>query len=153
MPRRSPAERLLAHVERRGACRVWTGKTDRDGYGIISIDYKKVRVHRLAWTLAYGPILGGLHVLHHCDNPPCIDIEHLFLGTVADNNADKMQKGRGRYVLPPVRRGESHPNAKLTDAQVAEIRRRSTGARGEQTAMAKEYGVSQVRISQLLRGF
>ena len=74
------------------------------GYGRIWFNGKSTGTHRVAWELANGPIPDGLHVLHHCDNPPCCETEpsdaypegHLFLGTEADNQADKAAKGRGR---------------------------------------------------------
>jgi hypothetical protein len=55
--------------------------------------------HRFAWELAYGPIPDGLWVLHHCDNPPCVNIDHLYLGTVKDNTADMMRRGRMRHYF------------------------------------------------------
>jgi hypothetical protein len=83
-------------------CLEWIGHTGRKGYGSIRANGKNVKTHRLAWELANGPIPDGLHVLHHCDNPPCCETDpseeypegHLFLGTNADNNADMMAKGR-----------------------------------------------------------
>jgi len=84
-------------------CIEWTGCLDTGGYGQISVNNRMVLVHRLAWELANGPIPDGLSVLHHCDNPPCCETEptegypegHLFLGTHAENNADRSAKGRG----------------------------------------------------------
>jgi len=59
-----------------------------------------IRTHRLAWELANGPIPDGLSVLHHCDNPPCCNVEHLFLGTQTDNHADMVAKGRHYHPNP-----------------------------------------------------
>jgi hypothetical protein len=83
-------------------CLEWTGSTNVYGYGQITINYRPIGTHRVAWTLNKGPIPHGLHVLHHCDNPPCCQTDpteaypegHLFLGTQADNNADRDAKGR-----------------------------------------------------------
>lgn len=98
--RPSLAERLAAGLVRMpNGCLEWTGSIRAtDGYGEISGRHgKTLRTHRVAWELAHGPIPEGLHVLHHCDNPPCCDAEKcLFLGTDADNSADKMAKGRNR---------------------------------------------------------
>lgn len=95
----TPAERLSKGLVRRSnGCLEWTGHTDPKGYGKITINYQSWRTHRLAWTLNRGPIPDGLHVLHHCDNPPCCETEgddHLFLGTHVDNMADRDAKGRG----------------------------------------------------------
>ena len=72
---------------------------NKDGYGVFS-EGKDIRAHRRAWEAFYGPIPTGMHVLHHCDNPPCVNVNHLFLGTDADNNADMMAKGRYRKPIP-----------------------------------------------------
>jgi hypothetical protein len=99
------AERLAAGlVHKPNGCLEWTGGTDKDGYGKIRVDGKSTRTHRAAWVLANGVIPDGLHVLHHCDNPPCGETTpsdeypegHLFLGTTAQNNADRSAKGRSR---------------------------------------------------------
>jgi hypothetical protein len=78
-------------------CREWTGYTDRKGYGQIRVHGKLTSTHRFAWEQINGPIPEGMFICHRCDNPPCCNVERcLFLGTVADNNADMMAKGRGR---------------------------------------------------------
>lgn len=73
-------------------CREWCGLRERKGYGI----YKRRRIHRWIWEQANGPIPQGLVVMHLCDNPPCFRLDHLRLGTIADNQADMKAKGRGR---------------------------------------------------------
>ena len=90
------ADRLTARsVERANGCIEWTGATNGSwGYGQISVNGKSVLTHRLSWELANGPIPNGLLVLHRCDNPPCCNPAHLFLGTHADNMADMLAKGR-----------------------------------------------------------
>ena len=98
------------------------------------------RAHRFAWYEANGPIPDGLLVLHKCDNPPCINVEHLFLGTHADNVADMVAKGRstkGKLTT-------------LTTKDVYEIRtKRSNGTL--LTQLAKDYGVSSMQISRIAR--
>ena len=76
-------------------CREWVGERRR-GYGIVTHEKRRWYAHRLAWTLANGPIPNGLLVCHRCDNPPCINVEHMFLGTNADNMQDASTKGRLR---------------------------------------------------------
>jgi hypothetical protein len=71
-------------------CIEWKGRTDKDGYGTIG----SRRAHRVAWEQTFGPIPDGLQVLHKCDNPPCCNPDHLFLGTRTDNMNDKVRKGR-----------------------------------------------------------
>ena len=89
-------ERLKAHLRiTPSGCHEWTYTTDDKGYGRIWVDGRMAPTHRVAWTLANGPIPTGLCVLHHCDNPPCCNAEKcLFLGTQADNMADMAAKGR-----------------------------------------------------------
>lgn len=75
-------------------CAEWTGARSRGGHGQIGIDGRRVGTHRVAWTLAYGPIPDGMFVCHRCDNPPCVNPAHLFLGTALDNMRDMVTKGR-----------------------------------------------------------
>lgn len=90
--------RFWSHVHKTPTCWVWTGTTNksRRGYGIMVHGGVRVQAHRLAHTLLVGPIPEGMFVCHHCDNPPCVRPDHLFLGTQADNIHDMMQKGRHR---------------------------------------------------------
>lgn len=74
-------------------CLVWLGAASSDGYGTVSVNNRMKRVHRLAWELTYGPIPGGFCICHHCDVPLCINTDHLFIGTHADNMQDLANKG------------------------------------------------------------
>ena len=89
-------KRLLENTKEVGACLIWQGAKNDRGYGYISIGAKLIRVPRLIWKLEYGDIPQGLNVLHKCDNPPCINLDHLFLGTPKENTRDAMLKGRFR---------------------------------------------------------
>ena len=104
--------------------------------------------HRFAWVATFGEIKGGLYVCHHCDNRPCCNPRHLFLGTQADNMRDKVAKGRQakeRCCRHRLVYGDDHPNSVLTEVQRAEIARRLE--RGERTGMlALEYGVTRQTI-------
>ena len=111
-----------------GKCWEWVANKDRNGYGRFG-GKTKISSHRYSWELAYGNIPDGLFVLHKCDNPSCVNPEHLFLGTQQDNMIDMVEKGRwtprNTTNTPEgiiARRGESHPNHKLTDLQVSYIR-------------------------------
>ena len=120
------------------------------GYGKISVNNRRVGTHRLAWEITYGPIPGGLDVLHNCpggDNPACCNPAHLWLGTQADNQRDMVAKGRHRAP-----RGERHRNAKLTEAQVLETRRLYAGGGFTMTALASRFGVHQTTVSLILAG-
>src|ERR1051326_6204138 len=80
-----------------GPCWVWTGGTDGN-YGTLCLRGSSVKAHRLSWEIHFGAIPDGLWVLHRCDNPPCVNPAHLFLGTRSDNMLDAGQKGRIRTV-------------------------------------------------------
>lgn len=127
-------------IEDRGyetPCHIWEGKPNNQGYGQTWKNGYRRGAHCVAWEEAHGPIPDGLHVLHRCDQPPCIREDHLFLGTHADNMTDKVAKGRQA-------RGE-RIGTKLTDEQVAEIR----AATGTQREIAERYGVSRGHVSNL----
>lgn len=89
-------------------CLEWTGGKISTGYGCIRLNGHSALAHRVAWVLANGQIPPGLFVCHHCDNPPCINVEHLFVGTNADNIADMVQKCRSKsYTITHCPKG--HP--------------------------------------------
>jgi hypothetical protein len=146
--------RLVARFVRRlrvdeGGCWVWTGGHVPDGYGCIQVDGAARGTHRVAWEMAIGPIPDGLHVLHRCDNRPCCNPEHLFLGTNADNVADKVAKGRHRSDR--LERGVERYNAVLDDGAVQAIRERYARGGVRQADLAREYGVTQQMISKVIR--
>ena len=108
-------ERLEARLQRAdNGCLEWRGSTQPTGYGQIWADKTMKYTHRVAWELAKGRIPDGMMVCHTCDNRLCCDVDHLFLGTAADNNADMCAKGRQA-------RGLAFPLAKLTQDDNAEI--------------------------------
>lgn len=82
--------------EERGPCELWDGRANRDGYGVRGRRFGTTLVHRQTWIETHGVVPAGLNVLHHCDNPPCRNVEHLFVGSQADNLADMTDKGRRR---------------------------------------------------------
>lgn len=145
-------ERFWCKVDRSGgpdACWNWTGSRIPKGYGNLKWDGKNRRAHRVAWTIAFGSIPIGLHVLHNCDNPSCVNPRHLFLGTNQDNVDDRERKGRNN---PP--RRQKHWKHKLTNDQVADIRKRYSryGVGGESSlALARAFGVNPSTIQRIVR--
>jgi hypothetical protein len=126
------------------SCWQWHSGRDPDGYGIFSSQGKSYRAHRWLYRVIHGEICSSLVVRHKCDNPSCVNLRHLELGTVADNKRDQMERGR-----MPDRKGEKHPSSLLTDDQVRDIRRRVSC--GEKHAhLAAEYGVSRQHIGKIV---
>jgi len=119
-------------------CWIWQRCRGRDGYGTIKFAKKMCRAHRLSWQHHYGPIPKNKFVLHTCDNPPCINPSHLFLGTNMDNARDKIVKGRGADL-----KGEMNGFAKLTATDVLAIRRDMR----LQREIAADYGIGQPNVS------
>lgn len=105
--------------------------------------------HRVSWELHRGPIPPGLFVLHKCDTPPCVNPDHLFLGTQQDNLADMRAKGRSRRGEVP--QGEEHPDAKLTAEDVRIIKFAYACGGAFQATIGEVFGVSQAVISAVVR--
>jgi hypothetical protein len=141
-------QRFWEQVPLGPGCRPWQGRRGAEGYGNVTRLGKTLKAHRAAWELTYGPIPEGMVVCHRCDNPPCCEPTHLFLGTRADNNDDREQKGRG--VHP---KGSAHPNAKLTEEAVLAIRREwASIPRRSLDTIAASYGVSRSTIHFVVSG-
>lgn len=137
--------RTAGHSE----CWTWTSSRHYAGYGEIWWDGKRRKAHRIAWQLTYGLVPDGMLVCHHCDNPPCCNPAHLFLGTNAANMADRNNKGRARGGGS---QGESHPNAKLTESNVRAIRAEYLSGGISQEDLGERFGVSRPAISLVLHG-
>lgn len=144
-------EAVAAHFwsiaeKRSDGCWLWIASKDHGGYGRYKVNGVAVRAHRFAFELVNGAIPAGLIVCHRCDVPACVNPAHLFLGSHADNAKDKVQKGRVRPV-----RGSACPLAKLTEAQVFELRQRRANGAGV-NYLARDYGVSPTTISRIVNG-
>lgn len=129
-------------------CWEYTGNRNANGYGRITFRGHVTLAHRVAWILMNGEIPEGLGVLHKCDNPPCCNPFHLFLGTEADNVHDMDQKGRRVVGVP---HGSSSPNAKLTETQVLEIRRLRSEEHLTLSEIGKRFGIGFSHVSTIVR--
>jgi hypothetical protein len=132
-------ERFDTYTKRADGCWEWLGYRDPNGYGRLNVGGRPILASRVSYLLHYGDVPGGKYVCHKCDNPPCVNPEHLFLGTQADNVADMQAKGRARKRGLP---GVSHHAAKLTDDRVRAIR----SSDASDAALAKEFGVTRATI-------
>jgi len=138
----------MHHAE--SGCWEWTGaRGGKMKYGVIRIKGRLYKTHRIAYELAYGPIPEGKIVCHRCDNPPCCNPGHLFLGTYTDNVIDCIQKGR---ALRNAVKGEDSHLSKLTEQVVAVIRQRYAAGGVSQSQLAQEYGVRKSTIGHIVRG-
>ena len=141
------SERLWNKVVKSDGCWEWVGWS-KEGYGRISIGKRVFRfVHRISWELHNGPIPDGLCVLHKCDNTKCVRPDHLFLGTKGDNNRDRHKKGRSASHA-----GEKNGRSKLSEQDVAEIRRLFVPWKYRYSDLAKQFGVSHSTINAILNG-
>lgn len=153
-PRRPLLERFegsLPERLREGQCWTWKGRLDRHGYGRISSGGsngqgggRSLLAHRVAWEAHHAePIPDGLCVCHACDNPACVNPAHLFLGTPAENNADRSVKGRSSL-------GSQHHKTKLTAEQVREIRSAHASGTETKTQLARRFGVADSSIHLII---
>lgn len=132
-------------------CLEWTGSRGHFGHGFFLLSFnpnRQIAAHRFAWERANGPIPDGLCVLHHCDNPPCVNVDHLFLGTRADNVADMDAKGRRK---PQNQWGSRNHRFKLSDED-GERAIRAVFCGGGLVEVAEAYGISHQYLSELVRG-
>ncbi len=138
-------------------CWEWFRARTTDGYGTLTVDGRTVYVHRVSYEVHVGPIPEGIHILHHCDNPPCVNPNHLFLGNQQSNLSDMRRKGRDHKLGPY--RGDQNGNAKLSEGEVLTIcseYRFLDPAWGERVAMqrvlAQRYSVTTRTIRRVLSG-
>lgn len=142
-------ERFWGHAQPKGAneCWPWHGARNVGGYGAANRHAINVPAHRMSYEINIGPIADGMKICHTCDNPPCVNPEHLFTGTQQDNLRDMERKGRRSGGAL---RGEHNPASKLTEESVRDIRAAlSSGV--IQRDLADKYGVTQAVISQIKR--
>lgn len=148
-------DRIMAALKaqitvRQDGCWIFAAHRTAPRYRTIMIGGRMQAAHRVSWRLHNGPIPDGCVVCHRCDEPKCVNPEHLFVGTSSDNMRDMVAKGRQKYQW-----GEANASARLTDAQVVEIRARYLryGARRSNAgALAAEYGVNRKYLVEIANG-
>lgn len=129
-------------------CWPWPGCRWPEGYGQTWDGARVVRTHRFAWEIATGrTIPEGMQINHHCDNRPCCNPDHLYLGTHDDNMRDMWGRGRGR-----LRSGENHWAASITAVDARTIRERYAAGGVKQRQLADEYGTTKAVISKVVCG-
>ena len=134
-------DRFFKKVTKTNSCWIWNGRKSPDGYGKFRIKRRENGSHRISWQISNGKIPKGKYICHHCDNPPCVNPDHLFLGTNQDNVNDMKAKGRSP-------RGEQRPNSILSNAKIREIRSIQGMKHSE---IASIYGVSATTIGLIIR--
>lgn len=165
---RSDEERFWERVDKNGPvhsdlgtrCWIWTGARTKRGYGFFSVGGKTKPTHRFSWEIENGDIpegdgYHGTRVLHHCDNPPCVNPAHLFLGSNTDNVADCVSKGRNAF-------GTRNRHAKIDENCVVAIRNiyRSCGGRTRyrdpryvsQQTLARWFGITVSNLARVISG-
>jgi len=134
--------RFLAFVKPANGCLEWTGSRVKTGYGTFS-NNGTIRAHRFIYEFLNGKQPPGICICHKCDNPPCVNPDHLFLATQLENIKDRVNKGRSS-------RGETHPHSKLTPNDVLEIRSNYIPNVVSMRKLAKKYGVTCTTIMCVL---
>lgn len=153
--------RRAVHIDDVTGCHIWKLWVTEKGYGKFNAGGKQVRAHRWIWEYHNGEIPKDVFVCHKCDNPRCVNIDHLFIGTALDNNKDKFRKGRLRLsdadkeivaanialrFPKPTRKANSTPRGvKLTQEKADEIRSRLISG-DHYVDIANDYGVSACHI-------
>ena len=151
--------RFWERVERTDNCWEWVGARNLSGYGHLWIAGGNISAHRISWLLHYGSIPSGMLICHHCDNPGCVNPQHLFLGTQKENLADRERKGRTpkgdrssrRLHLDRYPTGERHYKAKFSIDEVLSIKQ--AVANGScQRKLARQYEVHKDTIWRVVHG-
>ena len=152
-PMQNNLERFEAKFQKSDGCWLWRAGVDKSGYGRFRIGQNKVRAHRASYEFYKSSIPADMVVRHACDNPRCVNPEHLLIGTHKDNTQDAIDRGRfakGKAVLGNRRSyaGSAHPGAKLTE----EMARKAFDDSRTHALIASELGVTRAAISHLKRG-
>lgn len=147
----TPQERFWKKVDKTSSCWLWMGKKTSRGYGDFAVRIgKKIlnfRAHRYSWEMIKGSIPTGSLVCHKCDNPPCVNPEHLYLGTQSDNIRESVKKRRHSTCHY---KGENNPGAKITKEIIMEIRNSYIPRKITQQFLAHKFNLTQSYVSEIL---
>lgn len=128
-------------------CWHWIGLKSKYGYGKMCINSKNLTAHRFMYEMINGDIPSNMFICHKCDNPACVNPNHLFLGNVRDNTVDMVQKNRA-----PNYKGNNNPRSKITDKIVLEIYNKAKYSGISYNKLAREYKISASLVSEIMRG-
>jgi len=127
-------------------CHLWIASTNKFGYGKLNNGNNSwTLAHRFAWEQKHGSIPDGMYVLHHCDNPSCVNVDHLYLGTHKDNAEDRETRVRGNHA-----KGTRHGKNKLLPSQVYEIRDAYDTGKYSFRQLGKIYGIDGKSIADIV---
>ena len=143
MAKMSDMDRFMRHVQKTDYCWLWTASRNDQGYGYFHLGTEGL-AHRASWMLFHGPIPDGMDILHTCDNPPCVNPDHHYLGTDTENVKDRQDRNR-------TPKGIDHAEAIYTEEQVREIRRIYHPYRFPYSYLAKKYGGTSVTIRNVVK--
>lgn len=141
-------EKFWSRVQKTNSCWLWEGRLTKAGYGQISHRGTPIYTHRLSWEIHKGSIPKKMEVCHHCDNPACVNPDHLFIGSHRDNMHDMLSKNRGSTAGLADQRGEKHPGAKITEDIVRAIRQRLR-SKESHSSIAKDLGISRPTVTAI----
>ena len=144
----TPIERWANKIKKTDGCWIWIGAKKPTGYGNFYMNGRHIGAHHASYELHFGPVSTGLYVCHKCDNPSCVNPDHLFLGTPSENQSDMAAKGRAVGIRQG---GNHHPGSKLTSEKAAIIREERYAGLSLKFLAAK-YGVCEATISCLCSG-
>ena len=142
-------------IDKSGYCWLWMASRTEKLYGVFAIRGKTYKAHRISYMLNVGEIPVGMCVLHRCDVPSCVNPDHLWIGTKADNNKDmddKLRRVKPGTYSRKYKYGEKHHNAKLTCSIVLQLRQEYAEGLTSYASLAKKYGFGVVTIYKAVKG-
>ena len=144
----NPADRFWDKVRKTDTCWIWTGALNAQGYGVIDIDGVNRRAHRFVLEMNGQQLPSDMMVLHKCDNPPCVNPDHLFLGSQTDNVKDMRDKSRASDYF--TQKAHDHPASRLTEDDVENIK--ALKGKISQKEIGAMYGIAQQTVSKIHTG-